>query len=739
MVDLNKGFSLIIPNIIPYQSDEWFLSWIYRLAKRNGLSLKSFRDSYLYYLKNGARINLEDNFLKICLELGSSVDIIKIFRDTMLFPFEAMAWRERKQAAQLMRYFQPNLAKGLEYKAFSVVSSLRFCKECMEEDIEKHGFVYAHRVHQLSGVKTCCYHKTRLYHYRQANADISIIMNRLNGLEPVSNNNITDFEVQYADFSSKLLEANENCNAEILKLLFQKEFTARGLEGKIIKACEERFSVKMPRSPYDFYNMTHVVPILIYLYSNNFTKFKDDLKKYSDIYYDKRIKLLNLDCVICDYGIPKKVQYGKQIICQNLWGSNLLRTLIDFDGKTKSEALKRLVEYSMMSEYTWITNTEAKPLNSWNDVICLKHTPCNEELSCNVFEFVFGYQSCNCENKLHYQKAKKAIESVDGFKLKRLLACSKGNVEIYHEGCRHTFITQFYRFIERKRCLCCGGQRNAESFRDEVKALVGEEYQLLTDYKDHDTKVRMLHTECGHEFEMLPWVFIEGARCPHCNKSLYFPEFSSMVTLFSSGHYQAVKRLKGHYVLIKNNISGKEFSMKMPSVKQELFRPTKSPILILSDAEELKRQKIISSDKGDKYMGVNKVTKLYQWLRTRYKLNDIIYINDIKTNEEYQKFFKGSRANDLFLALKESGSIRQIDRSMFVFSENKKEYLAEDIATARYIDKNGENIGEWINVKTKNRDGKNYVERRILTDLYNESKDWTRVKIGDFIYKIKKR
>lgn len=739
MLDLNKGFSLVIPNIIRYKSDEWFLSWIYRLAERNGLSLKSFRDSYLYYLKDGARINLEDNFLKICLELDSSADIVKIFMDTMIFPFEAMAWKERKQAAQLMRYFQPKLAAGLDYKAFSVAPSLRFCKECMEEDIEKNGFVYAHRVHQLSGVNACCYHKTRLYHYKKANADIAIIMNRLNELEPVSNNKITDFEVQYADFSSKLLEANENCNAEILKLLFQKEFTARGLEGKIIKACEERFSVKMPRSPYDFYNMTHVVPILMYLYSNNFTKFKDDLKKYRDIYYDKRIESPNSDCIICDYGIPKKVQYGKQIICQNLWGSNLLRTLIGFDGKTKSEVLKKLVEHTMMSEYTWITDTETQPLNSWNDTVCLKHTPCNEELSCNVFEFVFGYQSCNCENKLHYQKAKKAIESVDGFKLKRLVASSKGNVEIYHEGCRRTFITKFYRFMERKRCLCCGGQRNADFFRDEVKALAGGEYQLLTDYKDHDTKVRMLHTACGNEFEITPWMFAEGGRCPHCNKSLYFPEFSSMVTLFSSGHYQAVKRLKGHHVLLKDNVSGKEFSMKMPAVKQELFRPTKSPVLILSDAEELERQKIISSDKGDKYMGVNKVTKLYQWIRTRYKLNDIIYINDIKADEEYQELFKGSRTNDLFLALKESGIIRQIDRSLFVFKENNKDYTSEEIATARYIDKNGKNIGEWLLYPVKTKDGIACTEKRILTDTYKEAKDWTRVKIGDYIFKIKKR
>ena len=245
----------------------------------------------------------------------------------------------------------------------------------------------------------------------------------------------------------------------------------------------------------------------------------------------------------------------------------------------------------------------------------------------------------------------------------------------------------------------------------------------------------MLHIDCGHEFEMIPKLFVEGNRCPHCNYSLYYPEFSKMVELFSSGHYKAVKNINGHYVMLKDVPLGKEFTIKRDLVKQELFRPTRSQILVLTDNEEEKRLKVLCSDEGIKYTGMNKQTRLLHFLKSKYGPNDVIYITDVDKDEKFRELFTGSRINDLFFGLKEAGKIRQIDRSLFVFSDNQKDYTPSDIANVRYVNKNGKIIGEWIDWKVPNSD---VVEKRILTESYN-AKDWVRVKIMDKVFKIRKR
>ena len=70
----------------------------------------------------------------------------------------------------------------------------------------------------------------------------------------------------------------------------------------------------------------------------------------------------------------------------------------------------------------------------------------------------------------------------------------------------------------------------------------------------------------------------------------------------------------------------------------------------------------------------------------------------------------------------------------WIFGENLKDYSPEDIAEARYVNKNGEIIGEWIDWKVPNSD---VVEKRILTVSYN-AKDWVRIKIRDKVFKVRK-
>lgn len=59
------------------------------------------------------------------------------------------------------------------------------------------------------------------------------------------------------------------------------------------------------------------------------------------------------------------------------------------------------------------------------------------------------------------------------------------------------------------------GKTDAE-FKQEVKALVGDEYTPLTTYVNRSEKITMRHNTCGTEYQVAPTNFLRGNRCPKC-------------------------------------------------------------------------------------------------------------------------------------------------------------------------------------------------------------------------------
>lgn len=89
-----------------------------------------------------------------------------------------------------------------------------------------------------------------------------------------------------------------------------------------------------------------------------------------------------------------------------------------------------------------------------------------------------------------------------------------------HLKCQKTFEMSTDGFFNRKnRCPHCYGdhKRTTEEFKNEVKKQVGNEYEVLGEYKTTHTPIKMLHKKCSKEFEMRPNNFlVKKNRCPHC-------------------------------------------------------------------------------------------------------------------------------------------------------------------------------------------------------------------------------
>ncbi len=95
-------------------------------------------------------------------------------------------------------------------------------------------------------------------------------------------------------------------------------------------------------------------------------------------------------------------------------------------------------------------------------------------------------------------------------------------VTYYHKECGRTFDMKPRDFKRGQRCSLCFGTplKTTEEFRKEVHLLSSGEYELVSEYVNTYTHVKVKHLECGNIYPVQPRKFIsENSRCPICNDS----------------------------------------------------------------------------------------------------------------------------------------------------------------------------------------------------------------------------
>lgn len=88
-----------------------------------------------------------------------------------------------------------------------------------------------------------------------------------------------------------------------------------------------------------------------------------------------------------------------------------------------------------------------------------------------------------------------------------------------HKICGNEYEVLPYSFLNGRRCpMCKSLKKTNEDFKKELQDNIWEEYELLDEYKNARTKARILHKKCGTKFERLPNDFKKNPSCPDCNK-----------------------------------------------------------------------------------------------------------------------------------------------------------------------------------------------------------------------------
>lgn len=99
---------------------------------------------------------------------------------------------------------------------------------------------------------------------------------------------------------------------------------------------------------------------------------------------------------------------------------------------------------------------------------------------------------------------------------------------------------------------------NGEKFRRFIVSEAGGEYELLGEYVNSSTKVRMRHLSCNHVYDVTPNKFQQGRRCPKCAirnrgraRRKTNEEFLREVTDLVGDEYVFLEEYKGMFTKIK--------------------------------------------------------------------------------------------------------------------------------------------------------------------------------------------
>lgn len=208
-------------------------------------------------------------------------------------------------------------------------------------------------------------------------------------------------------------------------------------------------------------------------------------------------------------------------------------------------------EYEVMSEYV---NTETK--------VEIKHTKCGTIHLTTPHSFLSGTRCKKCfiekmakkYTKLHEQFVSEVAMKV-GSEYDLLSHYEKSNkkVQMRHNTCGEIISINPNEFLRGQGCKKCGRKRAAEkntksheTFIEEVNQLFLGEYEVLGEYKNNRTKIKMKHTVCGYEFDVLPSNILFGSRCYNCasNSNKGHEQFGKEVFALVGNEFEIV----GKYV-----------------------------------------------------------------------------------------------------------------------------------------------------------------------------------------------
>jgi hypothetical protein len=178
------------------------------------------------------------------------------------------------------------------------------------------------------------------------------------------------------------------------------------------------------------------------------------------------------------------------------------------------------------NEYTFLDNY----VNN-HTKIRVKHNKCNNIYDIKPNDFLTGHRCPYCsagarrkvKGKTDAEFKQEVYNLVgDEYTFLDSYVNTHTKLRVKHNECGHIYEVAPSNFLSGRRCpICLVSGRDSKTdaqFKQEVYALVGDEYIFLDPYVNSGTKIRVKHNTCGHIYGVRPTDFISHhTRCPYCN------------------------------------------------------------------------------------------------------------------------------------------------------------------------------------------------------------------------------
>lgn len=156
----------------------------------------------------------------------------------------------------------------------------------------------------------------------------------------------------------------------------------------------------------------------------------------------------------------------------------------------------------------------------------LKHNKCGYVYEVRASAFLYGARCPKCARNIKKttEEFKQEVFNLvgDEYEVVSDYVTTHIKVEFFHKKCEKKYkATPAHFLTSGRRCPYCHGGKRKEGndFKIDVKEKTDGEYEVLSDYKNNRTPVEMIHNVCGTKWKIRPYNFNSGKRCPNCNQS----------------------------------------------------------------------------------------------------------------------------------------------------------------------------------------------------------------------------
>lgn len=152
---------------------------------------------------------------------------------------------------------------------------------------------------------------------------------------------------------------------------------------------------------------------------------------------------------------------------------------------------------------------------------------------------------------------------------------SDSHVKIKHISCGNIYNVTPSNFLKGRRCPKCASIKRGHlqrydpnKFQQEVSEVEG--YSLLSQYTISTEKVKIKHDYCAKTYEVKPFDFLSGKRCPHCKGRTIGEKlkksqetFEKEVTEITNGEYVVIGEYSTArtHIKIKHNSCGNVYNV----------------------------------------------------------------------------------------------------------------------------------------------------------------------------------